>query len=207
MDVVIPIVFPDYKIRVNVPRYKVDILPWFDFDNFSTPKLSQKLSYLGHAGVLFINGKNGITKYYEYGRYDAENLGLVVKAKNLPDALVVNNRVDLGSLKRPLSFISRVSGQSGRIEGAYIEVEGKYQAMLEYAEGRKKQNNNPNRKPYELDSYSCIHFAKETVEKAGVDTPIMIDPRPNSYIGELRDDFLDLDYTYNKLTIESRGVY
>lgn len=63
MDIVIPIVFPDYKIKVEIPKYEVDVIPWIDFDNFVTPKFERKLSNLGHAGVLFINGKNGTTKY------------------------------------------------------------------------------------------------------------------------------------------------
>ncbi len=62
-DLVIPIVFPDYKITVEIQRTKVDIIPWVDFDNFTTPRLKEKVSNLGHAGVLFVNGKNGVTKY------------------------------------------------------------------------------------------------------------------------------------------------
>lgn len=30
-DIVIPIVFPDYKIWVDIQSRKVDILPWFEF--------------------------------------------------------------------------------------------------------------------------------------------------------------------------------
>jgi len=67
MDIVIPIVFPDYKINVEVQKTKVDVFPWVEFDNFSIPSYKDKISNLGHAVVLFINGKNGITKYYEYG--------------------------------------------------------------------------------------------------------------------------------------------
>jgi hypothetical protein len=86
MDKVIPIVFPDYKITVEAQKVKVDVLPWVDFDNFTIPEYKDKISNLDHAGILFINGKNGTTKYYQYGRYDPpKNLGLVVKARNLPD--------------------------------------------------------------------------------------------------------------------------
>jgi hypothetical protein len=207
MDIVIPIVFPDYKIKVEIPKYEVDVIPWIDVDNFVTPKFERKLSNLGHAGVLFINGKNGTTKYYEYGRYDAQDLGLVMKAKNLPDVKVINNKIDLKSLKKPLAFISRVSGQSGKIQGVYIEVKNKYKVMLDYAELRKKQNNNPQRKSYDLNDNNCIHFAKEVTEKAGINTPWMIDPRPNSYIGEFRDEFLDLDFSNNILKIEKMGIF
>jgi lipopolysaccharide export LptBFGC system permease protein LptF len=148
-----------------------------------------------------------MTKYYEYGRYDAQDLGLVMKAKNLPDVKVINNKIDLKSLKKPLAFISRVSGQSGKIQGVYIEVKNKYKVMLDYAELRKKQNNNPQRKSYDLNDNNCIHFAKEVTEKAGINTPWMIDPRPNSYIGEFRDEFLDLDFSNNILKIEKMGIF
>ena len=49
------IAFPDYKI--------------------STP--IGKIGNLGHAGVLLIDNKTGVTKYYEYGRYDKEGKGIM----------------------------------------------------------------------------------------------------------------------------------
>ena len=141
MDVVIPIVFPDYKIIVEIQKTKVDVFPWFDFDDFTVPSYKDKISNLGHAGVLFINGENGTTKYYEYGRYDPpKNLGLVVKARSLPDVKIINGHLDYSTLKKTLSFISRISGQSGKIHGVYIEVENKYDAMLKHAELKKLQN-------------------------------------------------------------------
>jgi len=208
MDVVIPIVFPDYKVTVEVQKTKVDVFPWVTFDNFSMPAYRDRISNLGHAGVLFVNGKTGTTKYYEYGRYDPpKNLGLVVKARNLPDVVLKNGKIELTSLKKPLSFISRISGQSGRIQGVYIEVENKYDVMLGHAELRKSQNASPARRPYDLVTNSCIHFVKEITERAGVRTPWMVDPRPNSYIGKFRDDFPDLDYKNDVLIIEGIGKF
>lgn len=208
MDVVIPVVFPDYKVAVEIQKTKVDVFPWTTFDDFHIPAYKDRISNLGHAGILFINGKTGTTKYYEYGRYDPpKNLGLVVKARNLPDVIVKNGKIEFSSLKKPLSFISRISGQSGRIQGVYIEVENKYDAMLAHAELRKSQNAFPNRKSYNLMTNSCIHFVKEITEKAGIATPWMADPRPNSYMGEFRDDFPDLDYMNDVLIIEGAGKY
>jgi hypothetical protein len=209
-DIVIPIVFPDYKISVSIPRQEFDFIPYISFDNFSTPKYKEKFSNLGHAGVLFINGKNGTTKYFEYGRYDPPAyLGLVQKIRNLPDVKISKGSIDLSSLKKVLNKISKVSGQSSRISGVYIEVENKFDDMLMYARLRKSQNAQPNRKPYDLLSNSCIHFVKDLTKKAGVDTPWMIDPRPNSYMGEFRDDYIDLNYSLkeNKLVIEESGSY
>jgi len=209
-DIVIPIVFPDYRILVNLLKQEVDLIPYVAFDNFTIPDYKDKLSNLGHAGVLFINGKSGLTKYFEYGRYDPPaNLGLVQKIRNLPDAVINEGKVELSSLKKVLKKISRVSGQSGRISGVYIEVENKFDSMLEYAQLRKSQNASPNRKPYDLLLNSCIHFVKDVTARAGVENPWMIDPRPNSYIGEFRDDYLDLDFNNisNKLVIETLGTY
>ena len=59
------IAFPDYKI--------------------STP--IGKIGNLGHAGVLLIDNKTGVTKYYEYGRYDKEGKG-IVRTFAVPDVKI-----------------------------------------------------------------------------------------------------------------------
>jgi hypothetical protein len=207
MDIVIPIVFPDYRIGVQTPSYEVDVLPFTDIENFKIPAFNERVSNLGHAGILIIDGCSGTTKYYEYGRYDPPaNIGLVRRIP-INDVIVKKGKIDLLSLKTPLSKISRVAGQNGRIKGAYIEVENKYQAMLKYAELRKMQNSNPKRFPYDILTNSCIHFVKEMTKVAGINNPWMLDPRPNSYIGEFRDDFPDLDYIKGVLKIEDIGTF
>lgn len=208
MDVVIPLVFPDYRVAVEVRKSEVDVFPWTNIDNFSTPTFKQRMSNLGHAGVLFVNGESGETKYYEYGRYDQPHeLGIVLKAKNLPNAKVADGKVSPASLKPALAYISRASGQSGRIKGVYVEVEGKYDLMLGLAELRRSQNAVRSRRPYSLVSNSCIHFVKDITDRASIRSPWMIDPRPNSYIGEFRDDFPDLDFESGTLIIEDIGKF
>lgn len=102
-DIVIPIVFPDYKISVNIPKREFDLFPYVEFDNFSTPSYTENFSNLGHAGILFINGKSGLTKYFEYGRYDhPAYLGVVQKIRNLPDAIILADSLDYVSLKKVL---------------------------------------------------------------------------------------------------------
>jgi len=78
-DLLSPIVFPDYRITVQTPatRIKVpDYLPYVDIlpNEIRVPHTENKISDLGHAGVLLINGKTGVTKYYEYGRYDPKKI-------------------------------------------------------------------------------------------------------------------------------------
>ncbi len=194
-DIAIPIVFPDYLIAVNTPRKQIDLLPGIDWfpDTIVIPETKNKVPDLGHAGILFINGKTGTTKYYEYGRYSPN--GSVRKIPNLRDVRMGSDGHPLKeTLSYTLSMISSRAGQNGRISGAYIEAPGKYQVMLNYAETRRKANSNANREPYDLFTNSCNHFMKGVLDAAGVDTPRMIDPRPNSYIEELRDMYRDLDY-------------
>jgi len=194
-DLVIPIVFPEYKISVRTPKTKIDVFPWVDFDNFTIPPTKQKFSDLGHAGVLLVNGINGVTKYYEYGWYDPPEYKGVVRRVPLPDAKIDQNGIVLSSLIAPIARISEVAGQGGRIEAVFLEAQSVFTKLNKMILVRKSQNNNPKRRTYDLTSNSCIHFVKWVAKAAGKDTPWMIDPRPNSYIGEFRDDYRDLDYS------------
>jgi hypothetical protein len=211
MDIVIPIVFPDYLIAVTTPSSRLrvpDLLPGFDVfpGVIRIPATTHKLPELGHAGVMFINGSSGLTKYYEYGRYDRAQLGLARRVP-VPDVRMgADGHPTKSTLSGSLSRVSTEAGHGGRISGAYIAVPGRFQAMLEYAQRRVRDNGNRNREPYHLATNSCIHFTKAVVEAAGVATPIMVDPRPNSYIEELRDEFPKLDFvrSTSSLTIEGR---
>lgn len=193
-DVAIPVVFPDYLIMVETPAVTID-LPGSALD-IKIPKAKNKVPYLGHAGILFINGRTGLTKYYEYGRYDPAAKGLVRK-QSVPDVRIAGDgRPTAASLKLTLARVSKVSGQGGRLLGAYIELEqGGFELMLKYAVGRLAKNTDPKRPSYELLSNSCLHFAKDTAVSGGADMPMVIDPRPAGYIERVRDDFPDLDFT------------
>jgi hypothetical protein len=144
-----------------------------------------------------------VTKYFEYGRYDAAGLGKVQKL-SVPNVRLRDGKVVRDSLQAALHRISVGAGHTGRIQGVYIEMEGGFEPMLEYAQLRQSQNNNAGRTPYNIVTNSCVHFVKEVVATAGIDTPWMLDPRPTSYIGEFRDDHPDLDYNprTRELTIE-----
>jgi hypothetical protein len=208
-DVLIPIVFPDYKITVDTPSLDVDLLPWTNFDNFSIPASSQKLSNLGHAGILMVNGKSGLTKYYEYGRYDYPEEKGVVRRVPVPDAKCGSAGIEPKSLIPALRKVSKVAGKNSRIEGVYLEVSDSFEKLNRRIVAQKSQNSNPNRREYDLTSNSCIHFVKRLVEAAGKETPWMIDPRPNSYIGEFRDEYRDLDFSpkTNRLVVEGVGEF
>ena len=166
-DIIIPIVFPEYRITVNTSRVDVDIFPWMSFDNFTIPPTRQKVPELGHAGILLVNGKSGLTKYYEYGRYDIPNYRGVVQRIILPDAKIDQDGLVFSSLIPVLQRISVKSGQGGRIEGIFLEVTDVFSKLNKMIIVRKSQNNLPQRKPYDLTSNSCIHFVKWVVEASG----------------------------------------
>ena len=168
------IVFPDYKI--------------------STPL--GKLSGLGHAGVLLIDNKSGLTKYYEYGRYDTEGKGLVRK-QTVPNVIIgEDGRPTQASLDKALSVISAKAGQNGRIEGAYVKSDN-FDIMNNYAKQRMEDNNNENRKPYSLTRNNCGTFAKDVLEadsEVKKQTPVIIDPRPVSMVEEFQETFESVSY-------------
>jgi len=204
-DVAIPIVFPDYLIAVDTPPVKLDIPDWVPGlpKRVVIPKTHNKLPYLGHAGILFISGANGLTKYYEYGRYDPAAYGLVRKT-SIPDVKLSGGRPTARSLSATLAAVSQKSGQSTRIMGAYIELDpGAFAKMLAYAEKRYALNKTPSRPKYDLTENSCMHFMRSTTIAGGVTMPDVFDPRPVGYMDKVRESYPDLDFTRpSTLTIQ-----
>jgi hypothetical protein len=196
-DFVIPVVFPDYLITVIERPIDVslpDVIPGRELFPHHIRIPATKLPELGHAGVLFINGKSGTTKYYEYGRYDRANLGLVMR-RPIPDVAIKNKLPTIATLTVVLRHISQQAGQKSRIEGAFVELpDGSYDKMLAYVLDRFKDNTNPKRTPYSLTTNSCLHFMKETAAAGGADMPWVIDPRPKGYIERVRSSLPLLDY-------------
>ncbi len=168
----IAIVFPDYKIATPIG----------------------KISGLGHAGILLINPRTGLTKYYEYGRYDKAGRG-IVRQRRVPNVKIGKDGLPTEkSLKKVLGAISKKAGHGTRISGAYVR-NADFKKMNTYAQKRKAQNNDANRDSYSLTGNNCATFCQDVIEEGGVDAPMMFDPRPNSYIEELRDDFVPVDYS------------
>ena len=176
------IAFPDYKI--------------------STP--IGKIGNLGHAGVLLIDNKTGVTKYYEYGRYDKEGKG-IVRTFAVPDVKMgQDKKPTLESLNKTLSIISEQAGHAGRIEGAYIESD-KFKEMKTYAESKIAENSNPKRKEYSLRNNNCGTFAADVLKQdpsVKDKAPVIIDPRPNSIVKEYQDNFKSLNYDPKKRQVK-----
>lgn len=73
--------------------------------------------------------------------------------------------------------------------------------MVEFAEGRLGENQDPDREPYSVLGNNCSHFCQNTLAAAGIRTPWQIDPRPASYIQELQED-TDFKISYDPETDE-----
>jgi len=207
-DAAIPIAYPDYLITVDTPRVDfnlphlprgIDLFP----SAIHIKGTHNKVPDLGHAGILFFSGTSGTTKYYEYGRYDIAQVGLTRRVP-MPNLKIVRGtgRPTRESFQNCVSRISQMAGQHGRIEGAYIELPaGKFAAMLAFCQKCVGQNSDPQRQPYSLTSHSCVHFAKEVLEAAGVSTPLMIDPRPIGYVEKLQGSFPAVTYRNKSLSL------
>ena len=160
------IVFPDYKI--------------------STPL--GKIGGLGHAGVLLIDNKTGVTKQYEYGRYDKENKGFVRKVTISNVVIGKDGKPTLKSLNKVLRQISKKSGHGGRIDGAYI-ISDKFKEMNDYAKSKLKENSNPDRKPYSLFDNNCGTFAADVINQdETVDQPWIVNPAPKNIVDEYQEE-------------------
>jgi RHS repeat-associated protein len=139
---------------------------------------------LGHAGALLINPANGVTRYYDFGRYGGTT-GIV---RNLP---LANNVAMSGgvpttaSLAKVLAEVSKIAGNGGRIEGAYFSG-ANFSAMSSYAQGLVGKTAGHGGYGEWSPLCSCNTFQKDLLQKGGVETPSMIDPRPNSYIQKLQ---------------------
>ena len=161
--------------------------------------------------MLIIRGgaphTKGLTKYYEYGRYDKAEMGRTRKI-SIPDVVLgTDGRATRKSLEKVLAKISHKAGHGTRIQGSYIEVPGQFDNMLKYVTTRMSANKNSKRDAYSIWTNSCLHFMTRTAEAGGVDMPMFVDPSPSSVAEEIQDAFADLDYDPKKgvLKIEPAG--
>ena len=168
------IAFPDYKI--------------------STP--IGKIGGLGHAGILLINNSDGFTKYYEYGRYDVEGKG-IVRTIAVPNVEIDKyGKPTIESLNKTLKVISEKAGHGGRIEGVYVDSD-EFGKMNDYAQRKLQENSNLDRKEYSLIRNNCGTFAVDVLqqdEKLKNKIPLILDPRPNSIVKELQENFDKIEY-------------
>jgi hypothetical protein len=174
----IAVAFPDYKISVG----------------------GTKVGNLGHAGIVTIDSK-GRTRYFEYGRYAGTNKEApagrvrewsVVDVKMGPDGKPTKE-----SLDKLMKDVSRKAGQGGKVEAAYFDTTNQEtKNMNKHALDNKAQNESKDKEASSLLDNNCGTFVNETLEAGGVDTPWLLDPRPNSMIDEWQDE-ADFEFEFD----------
>ena len=186
------IVFPDYKIDPEIKLVVNNPVTGKPIINYKAPKVEG----LGHAGVLLIDNKTGVTKYYEYGRYQTSD-GTRGKVRQVRVSNVVigeDGKPTEESLNKVLGQISKKSGQGGKIEGAYI-ISDQFKAMNDYAQSKLNESNpgNPdydkNRPPYALSDNNCGTFAADVINQDEcVDAPSISNPTPTNIVDEYQEE-------------------
>lgn len=196
-DFLIPLVFPQFEIHV-MDDYK---------DTWFGQKIKiefPKAPFLGHAGVLLINGKTGVSKYYEYGRYKGPGPAGRVQKGNISDVKIVAGHITESSLKKTLRQISIAHGQSGNIKGVVLRGDV-YANALAWLDAKFAENNDKARKAYDLGNHNCVTFAAELAESVGFSAPFRSRTvAPTLYMTQFQLSEIDLDYYFadDKLEID-----
>ena len=175
---------PDGKdgIYINFPDYKINV--------------GIQLPHLGHSGILLIENKTGLTKYYEYGRYDDENMGIVRNIRVSNVVIGEDGMPTEESLNIVLKEISDAAGHGGRIEGAYVKSD-EFHKMNDYAQSIMTENDNTNRESYSLIDKNCSTFAEDVLRqdpnvKTKMSTHIL--NIPNVIVKKWQEIFIPLEY-------------
>lgn len=193
-DFLIPLVFPDYEITVDEAQQR-------SFLGVSFVE-TIKIPYLGHAGVLLVNGNTGLTKYYEYGRYLHANPPGIVRRGALPDCRVVNGQITETSLKKVLKTISVNHGHSGNISGVVLRGDF-FDDALKWLKGKVAENSIRTREPYDLYTHNCMTFVIDLADHLELDPswqpPVVI---PTAYMEQFQLTEVDLDYDFETDTLE-----
>jgi RHS repeat-associated protein len=151
---------------------------------------------LGHAGVLLINNKTGVTKYYEYGRYDKAGVGLV-QTQTVPNVVIRNGQPTPESLNAVLARLSTVAGHGGRIRAAYVTSD-KFDDMDRAARARLAKNSDPHRAPYSITDNNCATFSSDIVKTdPSVAHPwFVLNPSPNNIVDEyIEEGHREINFT------------
>ena len=183
------LVDPDGRdgIYINFPEYIITIG-------------ERQYENLGHSGVLLIDNKTGVTKYYEFGRYDEAGIGVVRKPK-IPDVIIgADGKPTEESLNAVLSEISEKAGHGGPIEGAYVESDN-FKDMNDYAKEQMNNNSNEDRKEYNIINNNCSTFAEDVLKQdkdVEKQAPTVLINKPNSVVKKWQNVFTPIRYEPNK---------
>ena len=125
----------------------------------------------GHAGVLLVDDETGRATYYEFGRYDDGNRG-VVRRLSIPGGVDIAPNSDLSpeTIQTVLGQIADLTRDDGtqhdRISAAYVPITD-YDSVRASLEDLRAQNDDPDRRPYAVLGYNCMTFVYDALEQGG----------------------------------------
>lgn len=189
----------DNPVRTIDPDGRDVLIVVFTQYKVGTP--SGHMPGLGHAGIVIIDNKTGVTRYYEYGRYDTPQRGLTRRIP-VPNVKIGPNGIPTEASMKNLmkSLSSSPSGGPGKgsqVEGVYIKNDN-FQQMVNYAEKRMAQNADPNRTPYNEVNNNCMSFCAAVAKSGGALMPFSLIDWPNQDIGNLQKMYSSLHYDPGK---------
>lgn len=196
-DTVIPLVYPMQPITIplqaiqdgmNLAQWAVLSIPRSMEATFNRPNANPPLTIissndtqirvtgLGHAGVVIINGETGVTRYFEYGRYG----GPYGQVRERPVADVTMedycnpSSVSLTALARDLT---RTNGGPYGFEAAYIKLpDGAYEQMEQFVLQRMSDVRARTAAEYDINSNHCFTFAVEVAASGGAQSDVSSAP-------------------------------
>lgn len=158
LGIALLITFPDYPVATDT---------WYGYTES-----------VGHAGVLLIN-PTGLTKYYEFGRYDDAKRG-EVRNPPVPNATMgADGRPTSTSLKAILRGLSAAAkeGETYDIRAAlFNDVD--FDKMKAFATSKQPT--------YDITNYNCGHYAETVILQGNprIDKPFILNPTPNNLVDE-----------------------
>lgn len=150
------VVYPDYPVN--------------------TDTLYGYTTLVGHAGALLI-AANGLTKYYEFGRYPPGVAGRVRNVRVTNVVIDGNGKATPDSLKAVLATLAASSGKGTRIRAAYF-LSVDFQKMEAAATAAQAT--------YDILTNNCGHFAERVILAGNpqIDKPLILNPVPNNFVDE-----------------------
>ena len=113
-----------------------------------------------HSAVISVNPETGKTRYYEYGRYDKENFG-VVERRTIPDLVMEKGKPTQASLDNLYETIKEERGKGFPIWDTYYD-DADYKKVNAYAEKVKRDEN---REKYSFIDNRCDIFAEKAIDE------------------------------------------
>lgn len=207
-DTVIPLVYPLQPITIPLQAIEdgMSLTEWAVLSisrsmsaTFNRPNTNPPLAItsstdtqirvtgLGHAGVVIINGETGRTRYFEYGRYGGP-YGRV-RERTVADVTLEDYcNPSSASLEALARDVTRTNGGPYGFEAAYIKLpDGSYEQMEQFITQRVSAVQARTAAAYDINSNHCFTFAVEVAAAGGAQSDVSsapdLDIRLRSRIG------------------------